>query len=231
MSTVTAPVIAWITLLCLADCSLISHQLDDAAPTEVEFHSLDFKNVLYWKQPHAVVHNLKYFVQHKVYGDKEWTNTERCQGIKLLHCDLSQETSDPREWYYARVQSLSAEGHSSWVISSRFHPHWDTSFSPPKIQPSVTGQTIKVRIRPPRTPLEGPKGTKLRVTKLQKLLFRIYLMHNGVEEEVLETDSCSKELVMPRLRPKTTYCLQAMTLSPHTGRRSARSSSTCISTH
>lgn len=62
------------------------------------------------------------------YGDKEWTNTKHCQGIKSLQCDLSQETSDPREWYYARVRSLSAESYSPWVLSPRFHPHWDSKY-------------------------------------------------------------------------------------------------------
>lgn len=46
----------------------------------------------------------------------------------------------------------------------------------------MTGQTITVQIRPPRTPLRGQKGSRIRVTKLQKLAFRIYLMHDGVEE-------------------------------------------------
>ncbi|XP_056113143.1 interleukin-22 receptor subunit alpha-2 [Rhinichthys klamathensis goyatoka] len=216
------------SLLCWADCS--PSQQDDMAPLEVQFHSLDFRNVLRWKHPNKAAKNLKYFVQYKIYGDKEWTNSDHCQGIHKLECDLSQATSDPREWYYARVRSLSPEGNSSWVLSHRFYPQWETSFSPPQIKATVTGQTITVQIRPPRTPLRGQKG-RMRVTKLQKLIFRIYLMHNGVEEEVHETDSCSKELVIESLRPKTTYCLQALSVTPRSGRKSSRSSSTCVKTH
>ncbi|XP_067277735.1 interleukin-22 receptor subunit alpha-2 [Pseudorasbora parva] len=216
-------------LLCWADCS--PSQQDDLAPLEVKFHSLDFRNVLHWKHPHKAAKHLTYFVQHKIYGDKEWSDSDHCQGIPKLECDLSQATSDPREWYYARVRSNSSEGFSSWVLSQRFYPQWETSFSPPQIKLTVTGQTITVQIRPPRTPLRGQKGSRIRVTKLQKLTFRIYLMHDGVEEEIHEMDSCSKDLVIEGLHPKTTYCLQALSVTPRSGRKSLRSSSTCVNTH
>ncbi|XP_056617509.1 interleukin-22 receptor subunit alpha-2 [Triplophysa dalaica] len=229
MSSVTATLLSLIALVCWANCS---HSVkDDLAPVEVDFRSLDYRNVLYWKHPHNPVKHKKYFVQHKVYGDKEWTNTKHCQGIQSLQCDLSQETSDPREWYYARVRSLSAKSYSPWVLSPRFHPHWDTSISPPHLKATVTGLTIMVQIRPPRTPFRGPKGSRLRVTKLQKLTFRIYVMHNDVEQEVLETDSCSKELEIPGLRPKTTYCLQAVSIIVRSSRKSARGPSLCINTN
>ncbi|XP_050982461.1 interleukin-22 receptor subunit alpha-2 [Labeo rohita] len=216
-------------LLCWADCS--PSPQDELAPLDVQFHSLDFRNVLHWKHPHKAVKNLTYFVQHKIYGDKEWINSEDCQGIQSLECDLSQATSDPREWYYARIRSFSSAGFSSWVLSHRFYPQWESTFSPPQIKVTVTGRIISVQIRPPRSPLRGEKGSRIRVTKLQKLKFRIYVMHNDVEEEVYETDSCSKELVIEGLRPKTTYCLQAVSVTPRSGRQSSRSPSTCISTH
>ncbi|KAK2896686.1 hypothetical protein Q8A67_011174 [Cirrhinus molitorella] len=167
-------------LLFWADCS--PSPQDELAPLEVQFHSLDFRNVLHWKHPHKAVKNLTYFVQHKIYGDKEWINSEHCQGIRAPECDLSQATSDPREWYYARVRSSFSEGFSSWVLSQRFYPQWETTFSPPQIKVTVTGRIISVQIKPPKTPLRGQKGSRIRVTKLQKLKFRIYVMHNDVEE-------------------------------------------------
>ncbi|XP_056327048.1 interleukin-22 receptor subunit alpha-2 [Danio aesculapii] len=219
-----------ISLLCWVECS--PTQQEEMAPTEVQFQSLDFRNVLHWKHQHKASKNLKYFVQHKIHGDKEWSNSKHCQGIQTLQCDLTQETSDPREWYYARVRLLSSQGFSSWVLSHRFYPQWETNFSPPQIKVTVAGgHTVKVQIKPPRTPLRGHNGNRIRVTKLHKLTFRIFLMHNDVEEEVHETDSCSKELVIEGLRPKTTYCLQALSVTPRSGRISSRSPRTCITTH
>ncbi|TRZ03653.1 hypothetical protein DNTS_008354 [Danionella cerebrum] len=218
-----------LSILHWAKCSP-STQQDELAPTEVQFHSLDFQNVLHWKHLQTGK-NQKYFVQYKIYGEKAWSNADHCQGIQSLKCDLTRETSDPREWYYARVRSLSPEGFSSWILSHRFYPQWESQFSPPKIKATVAEQTITVQIIPPRTPMKGPKRRRIRVTKLQKLTFRIYLLHNDIEEEVHETDSCSKKLEIRGLRPETTYCLQALSVTPRSGRQSSRSPRTCIRTH
>lgn len=57
------------------------------------------------------------------YGDPEWLDVESCQGTLKLQCDLSNETSVPREWYYARVRSFSRpSSRSAWVSSRRFSP-------------------------------------------------------------------------------------------------------------
>ncbi|XP_017580055.2 interleukin-22 receptor subunit alpha-2 [Pygocentrus nattereri] len=217
-----------ILLLCCVDCTVPPQ--DDMEPLEVEFHSVDFRNVLHWKNHPRAPEDLQYFVQYKIYGDKQWSIAELCQAIRELQCDLSQETSDPREWYYARVQSASSEGLSPWAISSRFHPQWDTTFSPPKIKLNVTEQGIVVHIKPPRSPLQGERNTRIAVTKLQKLIFRLYLTQDGVEKETYETTGCSKKVVIQALSPETTYCLQAVTVTPHLGRTSVRGQSTCVTT-
>ncbi|XP_072533159.1 interleukin-22 receptor subunit alpha-2 [Salminus brasiliensis] len=224
------------TLLLLCDVVLLSGAdstlplQDDVTPFEVEFHSLDFRNVLHWKQHPSGPKDLQYFVQYKVYGDKQWSAAKLCQAIHEFQCDLSQETSDPREWYYARVQAVSSKGLSTWAISSRFHPQWDTTFSPPRIRLNMTEQGIVVHIRPPRSPLQGGRHTRMSVTKLQKLIFRIYLIHNGVDKDTYETDGFSKKVVIKAISPKTSYCLQAVTVTPRSGRTSVRGPSTCITT-
>ncbi|KAF5900707.1 interleukin-22 receptor subunit alpha-2-like, partial [Clarias magur] len=173
-------------LALLADGESSAQVQDDKEPTQVEFHSLNFRNVLHWKHHHSEApeapDDLQYFVEYKVYGDKQWSVCEHCQAIHKLQCDLSQETSDPRQWYYARVQARSSKGFSPWVTSARFYPQWDTTFSPPKIKLNATQQGIVVWIKPPRTPQQGQKNSRISVTKLMKLMFRIYLMHNGEEQ-------------------------------------------------
>ncbi|KAG9275588.1 interleukin-22 receptor subunit alpha-2-like isoform X1 [Astyanax mexicanus] len=224
-------------LLLLCDLVLLSCAnstlpfLDDLAPLKVEFHSLNFRNVLHWRQHPGAPEDLQYVVQYKVYGEKQWSDAKLCQAIHDFQCDLSQETSDPREWYYARVQAVSFKGLSPWIISSRFHPRWDTTFSPPQIRLNLTEQGIVVHIRPPRSPLQGRKQNRIAVTKLQKLIFRIYLIHNGIDkQDTYETDGCSKKVLIKALSPKTAYCLQAVTVTPPFGRTSTRSPSTCITT-
>ncbi|KAK3554022.1 hypothetical protein QTP70_019138 [Hemibagrus guttatus] len=202
---------------------------DDTAPLQVEFQSVNFRNVLHWKHHPKAPGDLQYFVQYKVYGDKQWSVREACQSIHTLQCDLSQETSDPRQWYYARVQARSSEGLSPWVISARFNPQWDTTFSPPKFKLNATEQGIVVWVRPPRTPAHGQRNSKVSVTKLLNLNFRIYLIHDGVEQ-IHETKSCPWKLLIEHLSPRTTYCIQAVTVKPLSGLTSPRSPKSCIST-
>ncbi|XP_060728876.1 interleukin-22 receptor subunit alpha-2 [Tachysurus vachellii] len=203
--------------------------LDYTAPFQVEFHSVNFRNVLHWKHHPEAPGDLQYFVQYKVYGDKQWIVCESCQAIHKLQCDLSQETSDPRQWYYARVQAQSSKGLSPWVTSARFYPQWDTTFSPPKLKLNVTEQGIVVWIRPPRTPVHGQRNSRVSVTKLLNLIFRIYLIHDGLEQ-VHETNSCPRKLLIEHLYPQTTYCIQAVTVMPLSGLTSPRSPESCVST-
>ncbi|KAI4896593.1 hypothetical protein NFI96_018220, partial [Prochilodus magdalenae] len=124
MSVLTALLLlSNIMLLCCVDSTELPQ--DNMAPLKVEFHSVDFRNILNWTHHPSAPEDLLYFVQYKIYGDKQWSAAELCQAIRELQCDLSQETSDPREWYYARVQSVLSESLSPWVISPRFHPQWD----------------------------------------------------------------------------------------------------------
>ncbi|KAI5617453.1 interleukin-22 receptor subunit alpha-2 precursor [Silurus asotus] len=228
MCVLSALLILWdLALLCLAHSNV---QLqEDVAPSQVEFHSVNFRNVLHWKHHPEAPEDLQYFVQYKVYGDKQWIVSEACQAIQKLQCDLSLETSDPRQWYYARVQAQCSKGFSTWVISSRFYPLWDTTFSPPKIKLNVTQQGIVVSLRPPRSPLQRDTNSRISVTKLLQLIFRIYLMHDGMEQ-IHETKGYPRKILFEQLSPRTTYCVQAVTVIPLSGLTSSRSPKSCIST-
>uniref|UniRef100_A0A3B3QYG7 Interleukin 22 receptor subunit alpha 2 n=1 Tax=Paramormyrops kingsleyae TaxID=1676925 RepID=A0A3B3QYG7_9TELE len=146
---------------------------------EVKFHSVDYRNILHWKTQSHPDGNQKYFVQYKIYGEKHWTTARHCQGITQLYCDLSQQTSDPWERYYARVQAEVSGHQSSWVLSPRFNPHWETSVSPPTMRLNVTERAIVVRLKPPKSPYRRRRGSWISMKKLQKLTYRVYLMHSG----------------------------------------------------
>ncbi|XP_031435321.2 interleukin-22 receptor subunit alpha-2 [Clupea harengus] len=206
------------------------NQQDDAPVLELSFQSLDYRNILHWKLQPSTSDVVLFSVQYKIYGDKQWTDVRHCQNISQLQCDLSKETSDPREWYYARVQVSTNGEQSEWALSSRFHPQWESSFSPPQIRLNVTQQSIVVRVRPPRTPLRRADGRRIPVTKYQRLNFRIYLTHDNIEEEQHEIEDCTKELMILNLNPRTTFCLQAETLVARRGQVSPRGPKTCVTT-
>ncbi|CAB1313251.1 unnamed protein product, partial [Coregonus sp. 'balchen'] len=153
--------------------------LDVFAPQEVKFHSLDYRSVLHWKQ-HA-------------------NSTKLCpmqRSASRLLCDLSQETSDPREWNYARVRRRPLRNPVFMGLNRQIQPQKD----------------IVVRLKPPHSPHRRPNGSWISVRKLQRMSYTIHLMHNDVEE-----------LLISGLRPWTTYCLQAESQLHLLDRRSTRS--------
>jgi len=52
---------------------------------------------------------------------------KQCRSITHTECDVSQETSDLHEQYYARVRAVSVHTHSLWSESThRFDPFLDS---------------------------------------------------------------------------------------------------------
>ncbi|KAM4607436.1 interleukin-22 receptor subunit alpha-2 [Polymixia lowei] len=192
-----------------------------APPAKVRFDSVDYKNVLHWNPPSNST-TLQYYIQWKIYGEPQWLDVEGCQGIRNPHCDLSDVTSDPREWYYARVHvsSLPASK-SAWALSRRFSPGWETKISPPALRLNVTEQGLVVRLKPNRSLVQKMH---------KKLHYKIYVIHADGEEDVFEMDCCSKQLDLNKLHPRTRYCLQTQTLIPVHAKTSARSAPRCATT-
>uniref|UniRef100_A0AAQ4R145 Interleukin 22 receptor, alpha 2 n=1 Tax=Gasterosteus aculeatus aculeatus TaxID=481459 RepID=A0AAQ4R145_GASAC len=144
-----------------------------AAPTGVRFDSVDYRNVVHWT-PASNSCSLQYHVQWKIYGEPQWLDAPGCQRIHKTRCDLSAVTSDPREWYYARVHaSCRPSGKTAWALSPRFSPRWDTEISPPVLRLEVTKRGIVVRVKPPRLTVRKKHGD---------LLHEIYLIHPGGRE-------------------------------------------------
>ncbi|XP_042289792.1 interleukin-22 receptor subunit alpha-2 [Thunnus maccoyii] len=190
-------------------------------PAQVRFDSVDYKNVLHWTPP-ANTTSLQYYVQWKIYGEPQWLDVDGCQGIQKHQCDLSSVTSDPREWYYARVHASSLpSSKSAWALSPRFSPRWATKISPPVLKLNVTELGIVVRAKPQR----------LLVRKIHSCLhYKIYLIDTRGEEVVFDMDCRSKKLILDKLKHKAKYCLQAQTLIPLQAKTSDRNSVKCVIT-
>uniref|UniRef100_A0A8C2ZQU9 Interleukin 22 receptor, alpha 2 n=1 Tax=Cyclopterus lumpus TaxID=8103 RepID=A0A8C2ZQU9_CYCLU len=192
-----------------------------APPTQVRFDSVDYKNIVNWTPP-TNRSSLQFYVQWKIYGEPQWLDVDGCQGIKKPQCDLSVVTSDPREWYYARVHASSLpSSKSAWALSPRFSPRWDTKISSPVLRLNLTEQGIVVRVKPPRQ----------MVRKMHSILhYEIYLLHPSGQEEAFRLNCCSNKLTLKKLTHKDKYCLQAQTLIPLQAKSSARSPVKCVTT-
>ncbi len=100
-----------------------------------------------------------------------WYGSANQRGRKSTQCDC-----------YGMTAQFHLVFFFLWNLSPNYFLWITANFSPPQMKVTVTGRIISVQLRPPRTPLRGQRGSWIRVTKLQKLKFRIHLMHNDVEE-------------------------------------------------
>ncbi|NWI94980.1 I22R1 protein, partial [Pitta sordida] len=71
----------------------------------VAFSSTNFDNILKWETEADIPPGTVFDVQYKQYGEKTWLFKPECQGISHLFCNLTRETENYTEHYYARVRA------------------------------------------------------------------------------------------------------------------------------
>ena len=64
------------------------------------------------------------------YGEREWLAKEGCQRITRKSCNLTLETGNPTEHYYARVTAISAGGPSATKMTDRFSSLYHSEWAP-----------------------------------------------------------------------------------------------------
>ncbi|NWS77698.1 I22R1 protein, partial [Crotophaga sulcirostris] len=69
------------------------------------FSSTNFENILIWETEADIPAGTVFDVQYKQYGEKVWLNKRECQGITQTFCNLTRETENFMEHYYARVRA------------------------------------------------------------------------------------------------------------------------------
>uniref|UniRef100_A0A8C4TME8 Fibronectin type-III domain-containing protein n=1 Tax=Falco tinnunculus TaxID=100819 RepID=A0A8C4TME8_FALTI len=63
------------------------------------------------------------------YGEKSWLSKRECQSITQPFCNLTRETENFTEHYYARVRATGQNYCSSdWVRSERFEPRKESTY-------------------------------------------------------------------------------------------------------
>ncbi|NWI51882.1 I22R1 protein, partial [Calyptomena viridis] len=71
----------------------------------VAFSSINFENILTWETEADIASDTVFDVQYKQYGEKTWLPKPECQSIRQLFCNLTRETENFTEKYYARVRA------------------------------------------------------------------------------------------------------------------------------
>ncbi|KAK5903732.1 hypothetical protein CgunFtcFv8_007487 [Champsocephalus gunnari] len=125
------------------------------SPINVTFSSVDLRNVLEWLPGSGTLDDTQFTVQYAIYGDSvegtrqaHWRAVPRCTGIVRRRCDLSNETGDLEQGYYARVRAVSRR--ARWVrTTKRFDPKSDTTFGPPMVSVEIKDNNATITLKGP----------------------------------------------------------------------------------
>ncbi|NWR29883.1 I20RA protein, partial [Tachuris rubrigastra] len=183
-------------------CSLLN-------PRNVRFESINMKNVLHWSAPEGTGNGVLYRVKYSVYGVGKWIRKPECRNINRTWCDLSSETSDYEEQYYASVKAFLNGMFSDWVETTRFNPLTDTKIDPPMVSVSSTDKSISIILTAPekwkRSPEEESKSLLQVYPGLQ---YNVSVLNKKTKKRWFFSIS-NHTLVVPWLEPETAYCVSA----------------------
>nr|XP_006200194.1 interleukin-22 receptor subunit alpha-2 [Vicugna pacos] len=198
-------------------------------PQRVHFQSRNFHNILHWQPGRACTGNSSiYFVQYKMYGQRQWKNKEDCWGIREFFCDLTDETSEIWEPYYGRVRTTLAGIHSGWTMTQRFTPWWETKIDPPVMNITRVNGSFLVILHAPNLPHRDEKGKDVSVESYYELVYRVFIINNSLEMEQKVYEGTHRVVEIEALTPHTGYCVVAEIYQPMLDRRSQRSEERCV---
>ncbi|KAL0967378.1 hypothetical protein UPYG_G00251490 [Umbra pygmaea] len=187
------------------------------SPEDIYFNSMNLRNTLMWHAGKDTPNDTHYTVEYAIYGDTvdvggkkvRWRVKKQCVDIPQLWCDLSNETTDLDENYYARVKAVSTNKSSKWKISKRFDPKSDTSLGPPLVKLVGKGNTVTVKLKGPMRWKTGNMSKEYSMFKfLPKMAYTLFVndyRSNKTDHFTLESRSFKYE----QLGYDTKYCFAA----------------------
>ncbi|KAM4633113.1 interleukin-20 receptor subunit alpha [Polymixia lowei] len=128
------------------------------SPVDVLFSSVNLRNVLQWHPGNDTPPNTLYTVQYAIYGDTvegskgrrvHWRVMQQCRDTGRSWCDLTNETWDLEQGYYARVRAVDNSGSSKWTMTTRFEPKPDTTFGPPLVSVVMEKNSANISMNGP----------------------------------------------------------------------------------
>ncbi|KFO32536.1 interleukin-22 receptor subunit alpha-1 [Fukomys damarensis] len=193
-------------LTILAVGSLAAHMAEDSPGLlqHVKFQSSNFENILTWDSKPESIPGTVYSVDYKTYGKPEWLAKAGCQRITRKSCNLTVETGNFTEFYYARVTAISSEGWSATKMTERFHPQQHTTIKPPDVTCVPKVRSIQMIVHPTLTPMYNADGHQLTLEEVfQDLFYHLELHVNHTYQMHLEGKQ--REYEFSDLTPDTEF--------------------------
>ncbi|XP_075453949.1 interleukin-20 receptor subunit alpha-like isoform X2 [Ascaphus truei] len=191
-------------------------------PSQVQFSSINLKNVLNWLPPN-VSGRVLYSVEYMVYGEEKWHKKLDCVQINETSCDLSNETYDYKHQYYAKVIAIH-KYQKCWVDTPRFNPFIDTKIGPPTVRVQTGDRSISINVSFPENWKRNPTDAYL--DHIFKDIEIQVSIRNTKTQEVRKTQNLSAH----NLDPDTTYCVTAQLYVPVPTKHSDHSEVVCVTT-
>ncbi|XP_042565873.1 interleukin-20 receptor subunit alpha [Clupea harengus] len=205
-----------------------------APPEGVHFNSTNLCNVVVWKPG---VEGTRYSVAYAIYGDEDkavggqvaWREVKHCTRILQSSCDLSDQTHNLDDDYYARVRAVSDSGvTSNWMTTLRFYPRTDTALGPPQLAVHVNGNILDIK-------LKGPMRWKNKHMKKERPLKNIFTGYNisvydNTNRQVRQIITQNQSYRLGSLVYDTMYCISAGTYSQHIPVKSHATEWHCVTT-
>ncbi|PKK32937.1 interleukin 20 receptor, alpha [Columba livia] len=167
------------------------------------------KNVLHWSAPEGTGDGVLYRVKYTVYGVGKWIRKPECRNINRTWCDLSSETSDYEEQYYASVKAFLNGMCSDWMETTRFNPLTDTKIGPPTLSVSSTEKSISIVLTAPEKWKGSPERESISLLQVYPgLQYNVSVLNKKTKKRWFFSIS-NNTLVVPWLEPGTAYCVSA----------------------
>ncbi|KAL1776908.1 Interleukin-22 receptor subunit alpha-1 [Sigmodon hispidus] len=153
----------------------------------VKFQSRNFENILLWDSGPASSPDTVYSVEYKRYGVKEWTPKAGCQQTTHKSCNLTMETANLTEFYYAKVMAKSPGRRPVNKTTDRFSSLLHTTIKPPDVTCIPKVRSIQMLIHPTFTPILSEDGHQLTLEEIfHDLFYHLELRVNHTYQMHLE---------------------------------------------
>ncbi|XP_017264497.1 interleukin-20 receptor subunit alpha [Kryptolebias marmoratus] len=206
-------------------------------PIEVGFSSVNLRNVLQWSPGKWSPDNVRFTVEYAIYGrtirnskgkSKIWRPVRECTEILRTWCDLSTETRDEEQGYYARVRAIGPKSSSDWVRTERFDPKSETVFGAPEVSVEIDNNSAIISVK---GPMRYPSNNHtLPMKAIYPHMFYNLSIHNTHLNEMRHIPVVTSPYKYQLMEFNTKYCFSAKIKFLSIQMRSQSSEWYCITT-
>ncbi|XP_078265756.1 interferon alpha/beta receptor 1a-like [Rhinoraja longicauda] len=175
-------------------------------PRNIQIQAFNLKYLLKWDNAKNSNYSVNYTVNYKSnVGD--WKKVKGCESIARTECDFTSADIIFNGEYILRLRAHQGNQTSAWLCTDPFIPYKNNEIGPPSVQVESKGHLLTVNI----SELHMENNASIE-TYYKDVKYRITYWKKNSHEIRNEKHSTSR-LVVLKLDPWTTYCLDVLAFS------------------